>query len=279
MRTTVICLLLSPVVLMAQQNGGAWTNIGPSPAAVEVIAVDPQGSGTIYVGSTAGGIRKSVDGGITWSAVNSGLTSLGVVALAMDASGPQTVYAGNAGSLLKTGDGGSTWQNLPAISGSVTSVAADPSRPGIVYAAVFSNLANGSIRKSIDGGITWATLFPSTAAIFNITIDPGNSDVLYAPTVGHGAFKSTDGGQHWSPMPALAPASIWTLALDPVSQVLYAGTNEDGSGRALTRETHGSRPGRRAPFPSTRSPSILPLPTPSTPAPTAAASGRAPTAA
>ena len=125
----------------------------------------------------------------------------------MDASGPQTVYAGTSGGgLFKTADGGATWQNLPAISGAVTSVAADPNQPGVVYAGVFNNLANGSIRKSIDGGVTWTTIFPTTAAIFNITIDPGNSDVLYAPTVGHGAFKSTDGGQHWSAMPALTPA-------------------------------------------------------------------------
>ena len=229
MKTTVICMLLSPFLLTAQQNNGAWTNIGPGPAAVEAIAVDPQGSGTIFMGSVAGGVRKSVDGGNTWSAVNTGLTNLEVQALAMDASGPQTVYAGTVGSLFKTGDGGATWQNITVISGAIVSVAADPNRSGVVYAGVFNNLANGSIRKSIDGGVTWATIFPTTAAIFNITIDPGNSDVLYAPTVGHGAFKSTDGGQHWSPMPALPPLAIWTFALDPSnSQVLYAGTNEDG---------------------------------------------------
>ena len=176
----------------------AWTNIGPSPAAVEAIAVDPQGTGTIFMGTIAGGVRKSVDGGITWSAINSGLTTSIVLALAIDASGPQTVYAGTSGSLFKTSDGGATWQNIPAISGAIVSVAADPNRSGVVYAGVFNNLANGSIRKSIDGGVTWTTIFPTTAAIFNITIDPGNSDVLYAPTVGHGAFKSTDGGQHWS---------------------------------------------------------------------------------
>ena len=206
------------------------TNIGPSPAAIEAIAVAPHGAGTIFMGSIAGGVRKSVDGGITWSPINSGLTTPIVNALAIDASGPQTVYAGTAGGgLFKTGDGGATWQNIPAISGSVASVAADPNRSDVVYAGVFNNLANGSIRKSIDGGVTWATIFPTTAAIFNITIDPGNSDVLYAPTVGHGAFKSTDGGQHWSPMSALTPAAIWTFALDPAnSQILYAGTNEDG---------------------------------------------------
>ena len=187
---------------MAQQNGGAWTNIGPSPAAVEAIALDPHGAGTIFMGTIAGGVRKSIDSGVTWSAADSGLTTPIVLALAIDASGPQTVYAGTSGNLFKTGDGGATWQALPTISGAVVSVAADPNRSGVVYAGVFNNLANGSIRKSIDGGVTWATIFP-TAGIFNITIDPGNSDVLYAPTVGHGVFKSTDGGQHWSPMPAL----------------------------------------------------------------------------
>jgi len=223
-------MLLSPLLVMAQQNGGAWANIGPGPAAVEAIAVDPQGSGTIFMGTIEGGVRKSVDHGITWSAVNSGLTNLAVLTLAMDASGPQTVYAGTSGSgLFKTTDGGASWQNLTAITGAVISVAADPKRPGVVYAGAFNNLASGSIRKSTDGGVTWATVFPSTSAIFNITIDPGNSDVLYAPTVGVGAFKSTDGGQHWSPMSALTPVAIWTLALDPAnSQVLYAGTNENG---------------------------------------------------
>jgi hypothetical protein len=52
-----------------------------------------------------------------------------------------------------------------------------------------------------------------------ITIDPGNSDVLYAPTVGHGAFKSIDGGQHWSPMTARTgrrPANTGSH-LEPIS--------------------------------------------------------------
>ena len=230
MKSVIIGMLFSPLLLMAQQDGGAWTNIGPNPAAVEAITVDPQGTGTIFIGTIAGGVRKSTDHGISWSAVNSGLSNLAVLTLAMDASGPQTVYAGTAGSgLFKTTNGGASWQNLTAITGAVISVAADPKHPGVVYAGAFNNLANGSIRKSIDGGVTWATVFPSTAAICNITIDPGNSDVLYAPTVGLGAIKSTDGGQHWSPMPGLTPAAVWTLALDPANtQVLYAGTNENG---------------------------------------------------
>src|SRR5262249_381203 len=197
--------------------------------AVKAIAVDPHGAGTIFMATTGGGVRKSVDGGNTWSAVNTGLTNRTVTSLAIDASGPQTVYTGAVPGLFKSADGGATWQNVASISGSVISLAADPHLPGVVYASGGNNLANGSIRKSIDGGVTWTTILTATAAIVYITIDPGNSDTLYAATVGRGAFKSTDGGQHWVPMPALTPAAIWALALDPAdSQVLYAGTNDDG---------------------------------------------------
>jgi photosystem II stability/assembly factor-like uncharacterized protein len=172
-----------------------------------------------------------------------------VKALAMDASGPQTVYAGTiGGGLFKTGDGGATWR--AAIPGAITSIAADPKLSGVVYAAIAANLSNSQIRKSIDGGVTWATVFPTTAAVFNITIDPGNSDILYVPTIGHGSFKSTDGGQRWSPMPALTPASIWTLALDPAnSQVLYAGTNEDGIWKSTDAGDTWQPVGSPGPFP------------------------------
>src|SRR5215468_7575747 len=98
-------MLLLPTTLFAQQSGAAWTNIGPSPAAVEAIAVDPGGTGTIFMGSIAGGVLKSIDGGTTWSAVNNGLTTPIVSALAIDASGPQTVYA-LGDDLSKTDDGG-----------------------------------------------------------------------------------------------------------------------------------------------------------------------------
>jgi hypothetical protein len=72
LKTAIIGMCLLPSLLMAQQNDGAWTNIGPSPAAVEAFAVDPHGAGTIFMGTVAGGVRKSVDGGLTWSAVNTG---------------------------------------------------------------------------------------------------------------------------------------------------------------------------------------------------------------
>ena len=110
-----------------------------------------------------------------------------------------------------------------------TTVTADPNRSGVVYAWVNQNLTNGSITKSTDGGATWSTVFPTTAPIYNITVDPENSDIVYAPTMGRGAFKSTDGGQRWALMSGLSPTGISIIVVDPSdSQVLYAGTHDDG---------------------------------------------------
>jgi len=114
-KRAAIGVFLLPMTLLAQQSGAAWTNIGPSPAAVEAIAVDLHGTGTIFMGSIAAGVQKSIDGGTTWSAVNNGLTTPIAWALAIDASGPQTVYAGTGGGLFKTDDGGTTWRNLPSL--------------------------------------------------------------------------------------------------------------------------------------------------------------------
>ena len=252
MKLATIGVFFAPIALIAQQSGAAWTNIGPSPAAVQAIAVDPSGTGTIFIGSVAAGVLKSIDGGTTWSAVNNGLPTLAIDSLAIDASGPQTVYAGSGG-LFKTDDGGTTWRSLP--SGGGLSVATDPKRPGVVYAGSFNNLANGVIQKSTDGGATWTTVLPNlSAAVFKITIDPAEPDTVYLPTIGNGAFKSTDGLQSWTSMSSLSAAAIWTIAIDPTnSKVLYAGTNEDGVWTSTDAGTTWRHVGSPGPFPFIRS--------------------------
>ena len=51
-------------------------------------------------------------------------------------------------------------------------------------------------------------------------------------------------------MSALTPAAIWTLALDPAnSQVLYAGTNEDGIWKSTDAGNTWQHVGSPGPFP------------------------------
>jgi hypothetical protein len=155
-KPTAIDVLHKPIGLLGQQSGPAWTRIGLRPYAVEAIAVAPHGGQTMLLGAEASGVRKSVDGGITWSGSHTGLTNLAVQGFAFDVSAVATVYTATAGGGLFRSDGaGATWQNLA---------------PGLI----------ASVVKNIDSGSTWTTIFSKPAVIFNITIHPTNAGVLYA---------------------------------------------------------------------------------------------------
>ncbi len=55
-----------------------WWNVGPTEPGVWSLAVDRAGSGTLYVATVGGGVRKSIDYGQTWTSVDSGLSSMDV---------------------------------------------------------------------------------------------------------------------------------------------------------------------------------------------------------
>ncbi len=81
---------------------------------------------------------------------------------------------------------------------------------------------------------TWSPRGPENIGgrITDIAVDPTNADLVYAGAAEGGVFKSTDGGQSWTPvfdqMPSL---SIGALAIDPSNpNVVYAGTGEVNPG-------------------------------------------------
>ena len=82
-------------------------------------------------------VFKSMNGGGTWSAVNTGLTATWVNALAIDPETPSTLYAGiYGGGVFKSTDGGAAWSALNAglTTADVFAVAIDPATPITLYA-------------------------------------------------------------------------------------------------------------------------------------------------
>jgi hypothetical protein len=75
------------------------------------LVVDPTRPSTLYVGSyDRGRLRKSTDGGSTWTTPSTSIQEdLGVYALAIDPQNPSTLYGGSFGGVLKSADSGSTW--------------------------------------------------------------------------------------------------------------------------------------------------------------------------
>ena len=247
-------------------RGASWSNIGSTPQVVYPYAF--QGTvihsmlftnpdilfvGTAGVGGTCGGdLYKSVDGGVTWSALspaksnsflkpsNFSPSQAGGCDLShpivADPTNSTTFYVlanddvDGAYWLFKSVDGGANWNfawnGAQGFQSDLNALVIDPSNPAILYAATASGLY-----KSYDGGASSNNVSFSNSAVTALAIDPSNRLTLYANAVGQGLFKSTDGGASWlainNGLDALieARSSVTALVVTPGnSNVLFAAT-------------------------------------------------------
>src|SRR5215471_4734566 len=85
--TTVITLVAVLFMLFPASSSAGnqrWTSNGPWGGWVSCLAIDARTPTKLYAGTRGGGVFKSRDGGQSWTAINSGLTSAQIVALAID---------------------------------------------------------------------------------------------------------------------------------------------------------------------------------------------------
>jgi len=241
-----------------------WVNIGPAPmrdsiigqhkvdvsGRVTALAVDPRDSNVIYLGAAQGGVWKSIDDGASLTPLTDDQPSLAVGALALDPQNPEIVYAGTGephasldsyygAGVLKSTDGGITWQQLGAneFSGlGISAIIVHPSNSNIIYVA--SSAAVGAagprtpsqgIFKSTDGGQTWRGMRVCSGCFgaSDLVMDSSNPSVLYAAFWQQGIFKSTNGGQNWQQLASGLPTQDFArieLAIAPANpSILYAG--------------------------------------------------------
>jgi len=119
-------------------GGATWTQT--LTVYVSNLTVDPRDATLVYAATQTGGVLRSRDGGVTFTAINSGLASLrmsrgnGVV---IDPRSSNTLYVGTEGAgVFKSTDGGQSWR---AISQGLTNLtvfalAIDPASPDVLYA-------------------------------------------------------------------------------------------------------------------------------------------------
>jgi len=135
-------------------GGTTWQRLaGQIPSDVMLLAT----GGTpeaLYAGSMRMGVLRSSDGGQSWVSAANGLASRMVLALAVDPSAPQTVYAGVDGGLNKSVDGGGSWTRLPFPGDNAYAVAVSPAQPNVVLAIAVTD-GRGLVYRSEDGGATW----------------------------------------------------------------------------------------------------------------------------
>lgn len=155
-----------------QSSGGSWVSLGPTIlptngtgqpnglGRVNCVAFHPTNTSIIYAGSPSGGLWKTTTGGSSWSAMTDNLATLGISAILVHPSYPDTMYIGtgdrDAGDALGLGvwrssNAGVSWTNISGTMGNVTvnMMLMHPSNSQILFAATAAG-----IYKTINGGIT-----------------------------------------------------------------------------------------------------------------------------
>lgn len=197
---------LNSLFLKTNDGGENWesvTNITPSPLAI--CGLDTVGAATVYgCGAFFGPafIIKSGDAGITWTHTDmSAHASALVEILFQDA---QIGYAGgqnnNGACLLKTTDGGTSWQeiyNSNTPGEYVWKLQTLDTNPNIIFGAVSSVAPHlGKLIKSNDAGETWQSFDAPETNIQAVGFISENTGWMGGHTTGF--YETTDGGQTWT---------------------------------------------------------------------------------
>ncbi|MCC6889865.1 MAG: hypothetical protein IT536_15145 [Hyphomicrobiales bacterium] len=196
-----------------------WVPIGPAPAPeaptsggpITAVAVDPRNAEVIYIGAAAGGVWKTVNGGLSWRPLTDFECATAVTSIAVDPINTAIVYVGTgerglAGDsyqgcgLLKSSDGGLTWTRIGAALfdgpdgvASIAAIAVHPAVSNVVLVA--SDLG---LFRTADAGATFTQVRAGPAS--DVAFDPSNPTIAFA-AIGrvfgdsrNGIYKSKDAG-------------------------------------------------------------------------------------
>src|SRR5579883_248967 len=222
----------SPIVpAPAHLDALKWRCIGPSRGGrVVAVAGDPTQPMVAYFGACAGGIWKTVDGGVYWRCVSDGfMGSAAVGAIAVSRADPNVVYAGTGETTIrldvsygdgvyKSTDAGRSWTHVGLkASKHIGRICIDPRDPDTAFVAalgdIFGPHEERGVFRTRDGGKSWEKVLyrSADAGAVDLAMDPGNPRILFAAFwqtrrnfwnlssggPGSGLFRSTDGGDSW----------------------------------------------------------------------------------
>src|SRR5262245_11574568 len=192
----------------APPNGNVVGAIGP-------VVADPLNANTMFVGTPAGGIWQTTNGGTTWSPLTDKQASLSIASLSLDPTDPTTktliagtgltangsvcaVACGFTGSgglqngLLYSNNGGSSWTSLGASTLGGQTVDAVAARGNVLLAGTFEisglggNKNTGALYRSTNGGATCTQISGAAGTglpngpVSSLVGDPNNPNRLYA---------------------------------------------------------------------------------------------------
>ncbi len=206
-------------------------SIGPANMSGRIGAIDAvmTNPNIIYVGAAAGGVWKSMDGGLTWTPVFDEQPVASIGAIAIYQKNPEIVWVGTGEAAPRnsvsvgrgvylTLDGGKNWKLMGLEkTEKISDIIIHPDNPEIVYVgalgATWGDSTERGVYKTTDGGKTWKKVLyvNEKTGVSGMAIDPSNPNKILVAMWEHrrwpwffisggpgsGLYISTDGGEKW----------------------------------------------------------------------------------
>ncbi len=218
-------------VLLSARENGDWTQL-ESPTDVLITAITVDRKGRLWVGGSESTILHKGAAG-SWEQVRHGALDGPILDIAFitDSFG---VALGTFGLLLRTQDGGKTWNRVQL----ETEDGFTPHLFAIeaIGADLFVVGEQGAVFRSSDGGESWAVLrSPFNGSLFGAAATVTGTLIVYGIT-GH-VFFSVDRGEKWEEIKTNWLSSLFAHAVDDTA-LLIGGAD----GVVLRILTVGDRP-------------------------------------
>ncbi len=219
----------APVAALAKSM--ALRAIGPAAFGGRIadIAIHPEHPRLWYVAAGSGGVWKTTNAGITWTAIFDEAGSYSIGDVTVDPTDPNVVWVGTGENVsgrhvgwgdgvYRSRDGGASWVNTGLRrSEHISRILIDPRDSDVVYAAaegpLWSSGGERGVYKTTDGGNTWNAVLEidEDTGVADIAFHPTNPDVVYAAAYQRrrhvwglmaggpesGIYKTADGGATW----------------------------------------------------------------------------------
>ncbi|GEM_PF-632116 len=220
--------------LLRWRTDTGWRKVNiPQVSTLSAIVVNPDNPTTYYASGPGVGVIRSNDSGNTWQAINTGLPSLDITALAIHSFRRDTVFAWMRGKgVARTEDGGANWKQVPDRGPRDTNV------HGLVFSTLPGSMNTGWLYASTPTGAYmsmdcfcgWraAGNIPANPMIRSVAVDPQTPARVYAAGPA-GLFRSDNGGLDWGePLTGLAGKPL-AVTLDPKTPQTVFAVLIDGS--------------------------------------------------
>ena len=187
----------------SRSTNSDWTFVGPDghiPSTtsthyiglgrVDRIAFHPTDPNIIFIGTPAGGLWKTTNGGTTWNPVDEYLPSLGISGIAISPTNPNLMYVltgcgdgmglASSSGVFKSTNGGDTWEKtgiLSPINYSGYMLEMNPTNDQELFAATSKGLY-----RTTNGGTFWIKVIPESIKFYDVKFKPGTATTVYAST-------------------------------------------------------------------------------------------------